>query len=56
MTRDEAEMFIDEMECIGDVWDIDQVLEVYGDKSFEEAVSLRSAELAMFFHGIESLL
>lgn len=48
MTTEEINTFIEIMEEFGDVWTVDQVKDVYGDKSLEEAISDRKAANAMF--------
>jgi hypothetical protein len=49
MKKKEISTFIEEMESIGDEWTPEQVEEVYGDSSLEEALSDRKASLSKFF-------
>ena len=49
MTKKDIAAFIEEMESIGDEWTPDQVEEVYGDFSLEEALADRKASLGTFF-------
>lgn len=48
MTTEEINTFIETMEEFGDVWTVDQVKDVYGDNSLEEAINDRKAANAMF--------
>lgn len=48
MTTEEINTFIETMEELGDPWTVDQVEDVYGDKSLEEAITDRKAANAMF--------
>lgn len=50
MKKKEIIMFIDEMESIGDEWTPDQVEDVYGDFSLEEALADRKASLDSFLN------
>lgn len=49
MKKKEIEMFIEEMESIGDVWTPEQVEDVYGNYSLSEALTDRKAALGTFF-------
>ena len=49
MKKKEIEMFIEEMESIGDVWTPEQVEDVYGNYSLSEALADRKAVLGTFF-------
>ena len=49
MKKKEISTYIEEMETIGDEWTPEQVEEVYGDSSLEEALSDRKASLSKFF-------
>lgn len=49
MKKKDIAAFIEEMESIGDEWTPDQVEEVYGDFSLEEALADRKASLGTFF-------
>lgn len=56
MTTEEINTFIETMEEFGDVWAIERVKDVYGDKSLEEAINDRKAILAQFGSIIGTLL
>lgn len=56
MTTEEINTFIEIMEEFGDVWTIERVKDVYGDKSLEEAINDRKAILAQFGSIIGTLL
>lgn len=56
MTTEEINTFIETMEKFGDVWTIERVKDVYGDKSLEEAINDRKAILAQFGSIIGTLL
>ena len=43
MTTEEINTFIETMEEFGDPWTVDQVKDVYGDNSLEEAITDRKA-------------
>lgn len=47
MTTEEINTFIEIMEELGDVWTVERVKDVYGDKSLEEAINDRKASNAM---------
>ena len=49
MKKSDIETFIEEMEAIGDVWTPEQVEDVYGDSSLEEALADRKSALGSFF-------
>lgn len=49
MKKKEIEMFIEEMESIGDVWTPEQVEDVYGNYSLSEALADRKAAFGTFF-------
>ena len=48
MTTEEINTFIETMEEFGDPWTVDQVKDVYGDKSLEDAKTDRKATISMF--------
>lgn len=50
MNNGEIHIFIEEMEPIGDEWTPEQVIDVYGDYSLEEAFADRKALLGSFFN------
>ena len=56
MTKFDAEIFIEEMEEIGDVWTVDQVLDVYGDDTLESAFEKRKSEVGIFMNIISSII
>jgi len=49
MNKTEINTFIEEMEAIGDEWTPEQVEDVYGDSTLEEALSDRKSALNTFF-------
>lgn len=49
MKKKEVSTFIEEMQSIGDEWTPEQVEEVYGDSSLEEALADRKSSINMFF-------
>lgn len=56
MTTEEINTFIKTMDEFGDHWTVDQVKDVYGDKSLEEAINDRKAIHAQFGSIIGTLL
>lgn len=48
MTTEEINTFIETMEEFGDPWTVDQVKDVYGNKSLEDAINDRKASNVMF--------
>lgn len=46
MTKVEIDTFIETMEEFNDVWTPEQVLEVYGDKTLEEALTDRKSAIS----------
>lgn len=49
MTKQEILEFIEHMEEIGDQWDEDQVADVFGNTTLEEALKERQSQLGSFF-------
>ena len=49
MNKKEIETFIEEMEMIGDEWTPEQVEDVYGNSSLEEALADRKSAVGTFF-------
>lgn len=49
MKKKEINTFIEEMEAIGDKWTPEQVEDVYGDSSLEDALEDRRSSLDLFF-------
>ena len=47
MTLAEINTFIEEMAHYGDIWTVEQVKEVYGDKTLQEAIKDRLTCLSM---------
>ena len=56
MKKKDIDIFIEEMESIGDEWTPEQVEDVYGDVSLEEALSDRNSSLNSLFDIIEKVL
>ena len=52
MTKKEITIFIEEMEIIGDDWTPEQVKDVYGDYTLDEALVERKASVGTFFDTI----
>lgn len=49
MKKKDVAVFIEEMEEIGDDWTPEQVEDVYGDSTLEEALADRKSALGTFF-------
>lgn len=49
MKKKDIETFIEEMESIGDKWTPEQVEDVYGDSTLDEALKDRKSALGTFF-------
>lgn len=49
MNKNEINSFIEEMEAIGDEWTPEQVEDVYGDSTLDEALADRKSALTTFF-------
>ena len=56
MKKSEMEIFIEVMSAIGDDWTLEQVEEVYGDKSLDEALENRKSLLNMHLGNVASLI
>lgn len=56
MTKGEAEIFIDEMESIGDVWTVEQVMDVYGNVTLEIALKDRKSSVGAFMNIISAVI
>ena len=52
MNKKEINEFIEEMESIGDIWTEEQVKDVYGNKTLEEALLERKSEVDLFLSSI----
>lgn len=46
MTNAEALTFIETFEAIGDIWTVEQIMDVYGDTSLVDAIADRKASLS----------
>ena len=49
MNKQDVAEFIEEMEAIGDIWTPEQVKDVYGDSTLDEALADRKSSLGIFF-------
>ena len=49
MKKKDVAVFIEEMELIGDEWTPEQVEDVYGESTLEEALADRRSALGTFF-------
>ena len=49
MKKKDVAVFIEEMELIGDEWTPEQVEDVYGESTLEEALADRKSALGTFF-------
>lgn len=56
MKRSDINIFIEEMEEIGDKWTPEQVEDVYGDDTLEKALKDRKSSLNTFFNIIENVI
>lgn len=56
MTKSEALIFIEMFEDIGDIWTTEQVLDVYGDTSLDDAITDRKASLSHLVDIAETVL
>lgn len=52
MNSTEINTFIEEMEQIGDAWTREQVKDVYGDYTLEDALADRKASVSMLLKSI----
>lgn len=52
MTKSEINNFIETMKQIGDEWTPDQVEEIYGDKTLDEALSSRKKQVSTFLNAL----
>lgn len=52
MTKEEIQTFIEEMENHNDPWTEDEVKDVYGDQSLEDALTDRLSALSQFNIGL----
>ena len=49
MNKNEIREFIEQMEEVGDIWDEEQVEQVYGEMSLEDALRDRKSALSILF-------
>lgn len=49
MKKKDVTTFIEEMETIGDEWTPEQVEDVYGDSTLDEALADRKSSIGTFF-------
>ena len=56
MTKAEISEFIERMEEIGDLWEPEDVERVYGDRSLEDALDDRMADMSAFASIIGTIL
>lgn len=56
MTDNDIEIFIEEMDNMGDHWEKDDVKNIYSDKSLDEALEERKTSIAMLDDIIGQLL
>ena len=56
MKKKDIDTFIEEMESIGDEWTPEQVEDVYGDLSLDEALADRKSSVGTFFDIIRKVL
>jgi hypothetical protein len=56
MNKQERQEFIERMEEIGDVWEDDDVKRVYGEKTFDEALSDRMTDMNAFANIIGTII
>lgn len=56
MTKQEIEIFINEMKPIGDEWTDEQVKDVYGNSSLADAISDRKATIGHFVDNFNKIL
>ena len=56
MKKKDIDTFIEEMESIGDKWTPEQVDDVYGDSTLEEALTDRKSSVGTFFDIIRKVI
>lgn len=56
MKKQDVTNFIEEMESIGDIWTPEQVNDVYGDCTLDEALADRKSSLGSFFNIIGKVI
>lgn len=56
MKKKDIDIFIEEMESIGDKWTPEQVEDVYSDSSLEDALADRKSSVGTFFDIINKVI
>ena len=56
MKKKDIDAFIGEMESIGDEWTPEQVDDVYGDSTLEDALADRKSSVGTFFNIIRKVI
>lgn len=56
MTKNEINEFVESMKELGDEWTEEQVIDVYGDKSLDEALSERKNTVNMLLNNIAKIV
>ena len=56
MKKRDVDVFIEEMEEIGDVWTPEQVEDVYGNSTLEDALEDRKSSLGIFFDIVSKVI
>lgn len=56
MRKKDIATFIEELESIGDIWTPEEVEDVYGDSTLEEALVDRKTSIGMFFDIIGKII
>lgn len=56
MNKQEINTFIETMESIGDVWTPEQVEDVFGSMSLEDALNQRQSQIGQFANIINTVL
>ena len=56
MNKKEANLFIEEMKDIGDDWTLEQVMDVYGNTSLDDALSDRKCSINIFTDIIDKVV
>lgn len=56
MKKKDIDAFIEEMDSIGDEWTPEQVEDVYGDSTLEDALADRKSSVGTFFDIIRKVI
>lgn len=56
MKKQDIITFIEECESIGDKWTVEQVEDVYGDSTLDEALADRKTTIGMYFDNIAKVI